>query len=325
MSETSFDLDLRPATLDDAALAADLDTAREPEDPRDPVLMRHWWNSWDPKERVTRWIALRDGAAVALVAAGHRDWAAEGPRFGWTRPRLHPDLWTEERFARLVGTGEEWLRAEGADTSVFRGRDTLPSELKAAGRLGYREVRRARISELDLTSRRDHVIGTAEQTRRALKDHGVDLVLYSECGVADKAERWYRLETDTEQDIPTTVPIYTLEFEAWRERRFRDPGLREDRVWLAIERGELVGISQLGFPVVRGLPYTDYTATARGVRGRGIARALKYQTIAQALELGFTRVRTQNDADNAPILHINREMGYRAVIEEIELHRALGR
>jgi hypothetical protein len=46
--------------------------------------------------------------------------------------------------------------------------------------------------------------------------------------------------------------------------------------------------------------------------------------MAQAIELGFQRVRTSNDGANAPILHINREMGYRLVTPVIELHRELG-
>ena len=76
-------------------------------------------------------------------------------------------------------------------------------------------------------------------------------------------------------------------------------------------------------PVRRGLPWTDFTATSRAVRGRGIARALKYETIAQAIELGYERIRTANDGANAPILHLNEEMGYRLVAPVIELHREL--
>jgi len=45
--------------------------------------------------------------------------------------------------------------------------------------------------------------------------------------------------------------------------------------------------------------------------------------MAQAVELGYKRVRTANDGANAPILHINKEMGYRLVFPVIELHRSL--
>jgi GNAT superfamily N-acetyltransferase len=58
---------------------------------------------------------------------------------------------------------------------------------------------------------------------------------------------------------------------------------------------------------------TEWTATARSARGRGIARALKCETLAQAIALGVDRVRTGNDAANDPILHLNETMGYHLI------------
>ena len=91
----------------------------------------------------------------------------------------------------------------------------------------------------------------------------------------------------------------------------------------AQEGDDIVGMSVMDFPPTRGIPWTAFTATARRVRGRGIARALKYETMAQAIELGYKRVRTANDGENEPILHINRKLGYRLVIPIIEMHRPL--
>lgn len=59
-----------------------------------------------------------------------------------------------------------------------------------------------------------------------------------------------------------------------------------------------------------------------GVRGKGVARALKCETVMQAIALGVTRVRTDNDGQNAPILHINETMGYRRRPDMIQLMRA---
>lgn len=323
MSANSLGLRLRPATIDDAAKAADLDTAREPQDPRDPVLMRHWWATSDATDVILRKVAERDGEIVALLAAGHTRWEDTQARFGWVRPRLHPDLWTADRFDDLVQAGEEWLRAEGAKTVTYRGRDYLGRELEVVKARGYREVRQERISELDLEAHRDDIVRTASETRTAMREQGIELLVYSELEDSEKEQKLYQLEVETEQDVPTTVPIPVISFEHWWARRFQDPASRLDAVWLAREGESLVGISQLSYPVVRGYPYTDYTATARSVRGRGIGRALKYQTVAQAVGLGFSRVRTANDGENAPILRINQEMGYELVITQIELHREL--
>ena len=94
-------------------------------------------------------------------------------------------------------------------------------------------------------------------------------------------------------------------------RWLRSPSMREDRFWIAREGEEIVGASVLGYPPVRGIVGTEWTATARSVRGRGIARALKCETLMQAIALGVDRVRTGNDGANDPILHINATMGYR--------------
>ena len=104
---------------------------------------------------------------------------------------------------------------------------------------------------------------------------------------------------------------------------FSTPTIREDKFWIAREGERVVGTSVLDTPIERGLPSTAFTGTSRAVRGRGIARALKYESMGQAIEDGHTRVRTNNDADNPPILAINEEMGYRPVAPLIELHRKL--
>ena len=323
MAETSLDVELRPATLDDAASVADLDTLREPEDPRDPVLMRHWWASGDAVEKVARWIAKRGDAAVAFVSAGHRPWESGRHRYGWLRPRLHPDLWTAKRFGHLVDVGEAWLRSEGVETYVFSAHDSLRHEHDLMEQRGYTEARRARISQLDLGATREQILRTADESRRRMRGLGIELLTFGDDRDPDKARKLYQLELETEQDIPTTVPIPVLTFDQWQAREFQNPSYSEDRVWIARQGDAIVGMSQLRYPVVRGIPFTDYTATARFARGRGIARALKYQTMAQAIQLGFTLVRTQNDADNAPMLHVNEEMGYQPFVIEIEMHRDL--
>jgi RimJ/RimL family protein N-acetyltransferase len=133
----------------------------------------------------------------------------------------------------------------------------------------------------------------------------------------------YALTIATEQDIPTTMPMRTPPFDEWRRYWFENPGVREDRFWIAREGDAMVGLSVIGYPPARGVPWTFFTATSRNVRGRGLARALKYATLAQAIALGAERVRTSNDGENAPILHLNDEMGYRLVDPVIELHREL--
>jgi len=42
----------------------------------------------------------------------------------------------------------------------------------------------------------------------------------------------------------------------------------------------------------------------------------------QAIALGVTSVRTDNDGENAPILHLNASMGYTRLKDQIQLMRS---
>jgi GNAT superfamily N-acetyltransferase len=320
---TNFGLRLRPATLDDATLAAHLESLREPSEPRDPVLLRHWWAMSNELERSMRQIAVRDGAALAFVAAVHEFWKPDEKRFGTVRPILSYDLWDDNLYVELVRVGEEWLRSEGAAIAVVRVREDFRRELAALAGIGYREDRRMRMSELDLVARRDHILATVEDCRRQMEQQGVQLHPISEDPDPDRYRKLYEMWTESEKDIPTTVPWRVITFDEWRRFWFDNPAIREDWFWIAREGDAIVGSSVLDRPVVRGLPWTAYTGTSRSVRGRGIARALKYETMAQAIQAGYRRVRTNNDADNPPILRINAEMGYELIAPIIELHRNL--
>src|SRR5438270_11151203 len=105
-----FELKLRPATLEDAPIVADLESLRDPEEPRDPVLLRHWWQMSDELERTMRRVVARDGEAVAYVAATHEKWNEEEKRFGIVRPLRRKDVWDDGGYAQLGRLEEYCLR-----------------------------------------------------------------------------------------------------------------------------------------------------------------------------------------------------------------------
>jgi RimJ/RimL family protein N-acetyltransferase len=324
MPEPTLELRLRPAGLEDAALVADLESLRDPMEPRDPVLLRHWWRMADEHEKTMRQVDVRDGAAVAFISVAHEPWGSgDEKRFGTGRPLLRYDMWEDGLYAGLVAIAERWLREQDAQISVVRVREDFGREIAVLERLGYREDRRMRISELDLDARREEIQRLADESRRRMTEQNVVMLPLSEDRDSEKLRKLYDVMMESEKDIPTTVPRREPAFEEWQAFWFENPAIRQDRFWIAREGDAIVGTSVLDCPTVRGVPWTAYTGTARSVRGRGIARALKYQSMAQAIDAGYTRVRTNNDADNPAILKINHEMGYRLISPIIELHRNL--
>jgi GNAT superfamily N-acetyltransferase len=312
------DVELRAATLDDASFYADLETALRPDDPADPAVTRHWWTIEAADNVVERWVATKDGTPVGLAFHRHVAWEKMPERFGRVAGDLLPAVRTPARLDALFAFVEERSRADGTKrfTAWTWEDDRLRVDVLAAR--GFKEERRERFWELDLVANKDRIEKMADESRAKMRKEGIEILTLARDTDPEKYRKLWRMSDEAEQDIPTTVPHTGTPWEVFEEW-MRSPGLRPERQWIAREGDDIVGVSQLSFPPTRGIVVTDWTATARKVRGRGVARALKIETVMQAIVLGVDRVRTDNDGENAPILHINESMGYKRLKDQIQL------
>jgi len=286
-------------------------------------MLRFRWAAPAAGEVFTRMLAEHDGSPIAYLYAAHMRWEEIPKRFGSMRFVLHPGSWTEAKYEQLVEAGEAWVRGEGGEIGVVRVREDFKIDVRVLERRGYGEVRRGRQWELDLTAHRGLLLAGAEQGRERMRREGIRLLTLDRDADPDRLTKLYEMSTMGERDVPTTVPMHKKSFDEWHHLWFDNPGTRADRFWIAREGDTIVGLSAIEYPPTRGVPWTAFTTTTRSVRGRGIARALKYETIAQAIALGVERIRTQNDGENAPILHLNAQMGYVPIDSVLELHREL--
>jgi GNAT superfamily N-acetyltransferase len=312
------DLQLRTATLDDAGFAADMYTALRPDDPDDPAILRHWWTIEAADNVVERWVVSHDGRPAGFAFTRHAPWDKMPERFGRVSADLLPAIRTPDRLDALFGSLEDRSRAEGTKRfTTWAWEDDTPMLDVLAAR-GFTEERRERFWECDLVANRDTLAAMADASRTRMRDEGIRILTLAEDTDPEKYRKLWRMSDEAEQDIPTTVPHVETPWEVFEEW-MRSPGLRQDRQWIAREGDDIVGVSQLSYPPTRGHVETDWTGTARKVRGRGVARALKCETVMQAIALGVPRVRTDNDGENAPILHLNASMGYTRLKDQIQL------
>ena len=73
-----------------------------------------------------------------------------------------------------------------------------------------------------------------------------------------------------------------------------------------------MGISSLqGALASPDVLWVGFTGVRREVRGRGIATALKLESIRYAREQGYREIRTMNNALNQSMLRINEALGFR--------------
>lgn len=311
-----MELRFRDATLDDAAFAADVETLANPVRPADPVVTRYWWEQPDDTYVVRRWIVTSERRDIGYAFFEHPAWSRLDRPHGAVGGELLPDRRDLPTLAAMLGEAERRLVADGARRVAVRANEDDDVRTAAIVARGFREDRRARRWLLDLNENRDSILKMATETRARMRAEDVRLMTLDQDRDPEKYHKVWRMNEEAVQDVPTTLPNVEESFEDTM-RWLRAPGMREDRFWIAREGDEIVGVSVLEFPPVRGMVGTAWTATARRVRGRGIARALKCETLMQAIALGVDRVRTGNDGANDPILHINASMGYQPWVGNI--------
>jgi GNAT superfamily N-acetyltransferase len=306
------DLVFRGAGSGDAAFAADVDTAVRPQSPRDPKVYEYWWAQPDENWVFARFVVMRGDRRLGYAIAEHPRWDVQPERYGTIEVNLLPPERTRAALDTVYASMERRVIADGAKILSARANEDDPVRIETLVGRGYKEDRHSRRWELDLVANRERLLAMTEESRIRMKKQGVRMLTLATDDDPKVIEKIWRLSEEAGDDVPTTEPRVPEEM-ASCTRWVNAPEIHRDRFWIARAGDEVVGISVLGYPPVRGLVGTEWTATARSVRGRGIARALKCETLAQAIALGVDRVRTGNDAANDPILHINETMGYRLV------------
>lgn len=305
-----MDLSYRPVTLDDAPFAADVLTARFPDRPRDPVMMRYAWEHLHSTDVQERFIVLAAGKAIGFAGHVHPAWEATPKRWGRVFAELLPLHGTSARAAAAHQFAEARAKDSGAHVFHANIREDDAPGMETLTALGYRRDRYQKYWELDLKAKREHLLAMAERTRARMRDQGILVYTFDRERDPQGMRKLYDTTIEAERDVPTSVPFVPEPFEDFVHWMTEAPGIHPERIWVARLGEDLVGLSLLFYPPVRGAVQTSWTGTARSIRGRGVARALKLETVAQAISLGVPRVQTDNDSTNAPILHLNEEMGY---------------
>jgi len=302
---------IREATIDDAELAADLMTASYPSLAQDPVITRYRWEHPRDGYSVGRYIAERDGAPIAFLDWIHGPWEKLPDRHCEIDVSLDPKYADQQVLASLYRWLETTVVEDGAKLVLAYCLEDQTMYRAVFEQLGYERERSEKVWELDLGVEGRRLKKEAAETLQQARDGGIALTTLSAWPDSRKLEKLYELDERTRHDIPHTLPILSETFEDFK-RRTAAPDRPDDRYWIALDGDLPVALSYLRFPPVRGSVWTGYTCSHPDYRGRGLARAIKLQSLAQAVDLGVKFVYTDNDSENAPMLHINEQLGYRS-------------
>ena len=286
---------LREAKLSDAEFVADMETAIRPDDPRDPITLKDYWRNPEDNAKIERFIGEIGGQRVGFAHQRHEIWKTP-ERYG----NVSGDLMPAQRTATRIDATETFTTWCWEDDALRVG---------VVQARGYVEERRQRFWELDLVANRVKLESMTAASREKMREEKIRILTVDRDADPEKWKKLWQMSEEAIRDIPTTVPFTATTFDDFM-KWMRSPGLHADRIWIARDGDAIIGVSILSYPPKRGVVSTDWTGVARAGRGRGVARAVKCETVMQAIALGVDRIRTDNDFKNKPILHINETMGY---------------
>jgi len=295
-------------TREDAELVADLLTRAYPDEPEDPVVQFHALRNPTPGWARERWIVLMEGVPVGFARHVHPV-EMTPDSFASVRVALVPEVSSVENLVALYEFIEGRVRADGFNTFETHVYEDDANHRLALERCGWTKDRVSKVWELDLVAERDRLLALAAETRAASREQGIRCLPLADETDPERYAKIHEMAERAAQDIPTTLPIPRGGLDEFMAH-LASPEIDEGRYWIAKDGARYAGLSHLKYPPRRGNVWTGYTATSPDHRGRGIARAVKMETLLQAMELGIPRVRTDNDSENAPMLHINAQLGY---------------
>lgn len=196
--------------------------------------------------------------------------------------------------------------------------DTDPESLAWAERRGFRVYAHRFASELDLTTFDEtlHLPALAQAEARG--------VSFMDLGGASEQtlERYLEFVADRLTETPDLAGHPRWPLAQVREAlRIEEKG-RLDWLILAVgPQGDWLGMAAM--TPQRDFAYNFLTATHPEARGQGLALPLKLHAIRRAREAGLPVMRTNNHSQNAPMLAVNRRLGFRSRPGRYELHLPL--
>ena len=296
----------RPMDIkEDAAVMARLYSCTVPE-PITPETARDWWTLRTGEMRVTMLAVDESGCPIGYWDVDRETWM-QPSRF-YIKVIVAPDARRRGLGATMYEHALRLARQQGATHLESMVREEDEVSLRFARQRGFAVERHLFESTLDLAGFDERPYSPLQGR---LKAEGFRFFTLAEAGLTDANKRkLYEVNRSAALDDPGNTGMFP-DFYAFSKNVFDASWFRADTQLLAAHGDKYVGLSAIGIYPADCYAYNAFTGVLREYRGRGLAQALKLQTILLAKREGMRYIRTNNDSNNAPMLAVNRKLGYK--------------
>jgi mycothiol synthase len=262
----------------------------------------------EPRLRLGAWTTegVLAGTAEAAVGEDGERWIDRARAFvvvapAYRRQGLGARLADEvERFAASAAV--RWLETETREAELATALPLLRSR-------GFKELERYQTSR-QKPSTVD--LSTLDQLRGRLSNDGIETIALPDVDGEHTRQELYRCNTAIWRDMPHEAHVDWQDppLETFTRSIFERPSVLLQSFFVARDGDDIVGLSYL-LRRPDGDAEVGDTGVLRSHRRRGIARVLKMLVTRYAAHQGISHVHTDNRADNAGMLAINRELGFK--------------
>lgn len=277
-------------------------TSAEPMTPEDA---REWWTLSEGEIRVTTLALDESCQAIGYWDVDYESWRPVGHFY--IKVIVAPEERGRGLGAQMYEDALHLARARGATHLRSSVREGDLASLKFAERRGFQIEHHTFVSTLDLADFDEHLF---DDLLARIQTEGFRFFSLAEAGVTHENKRkLYEVNRASGLDNPGNNGAFP-DFNTFSKNVFEAPWFRAETQILASYHDRWVGLSAIGIYPEDQHAYNAFTGVLREYRGRGLAQALKLQTIRLAQQKGMHYVRTDNDSKNAAMLAVNRKLGY---------------
>jgi GNAT superfamily N-acetyltransferase len=210
---------------------------------------------------------------------------------------------------QLANAALAFAREQGATRVAAEVRDNTSEGLRFAERYGFRRDRHIFESRLHLADfDEQQFVGAMERA----ESEGIRFLTLADLGDTDEARRkLYDINATLARDTPGHDGNF-MPFEQFQKTVCSASWYRPHGEIVAAINDIWVGMAAVGYFQNTNSMYNMFTGVDPAWRGRGIALALKLLAIACARRYSATYISTNNDSENAPMLAVNRTLGYQS-------------
>ena len=272
---------------------------------------RHDDDKWDHKRFFKkRIVAEEDGPLVGAVELYHRPSRFHPDRYGFDMWVL-PDRRRRGHGSALHEAAVTMLRERNALAATGGVKETMTDGVAFTRKRGWVEVQRDWESRLVVAGFDfDKFAGAAE--RVAAQGIRISTLADELARDPDAAQKAYELTDHCRRDVPAMDAPTDVTFEEWKKDWLDAPSFLPEAFFVAIDGdGRWLGMSNLQKSIEDpSFIWQGLTGVRREARGKGLAMALKLETVRHAQHLGVDHIKTWNDQRNQPMLAINVAMGF---------------